>query len=106
MSKLHRKIGELMSTNFAQTKETFSIASENIQLRDGDLRTRVIDAWRINLNRINAEMLPEAQAQKFMEIERQFIQASIHFQALSQQEIREIAKKIISLADELNQLSD
>ena len=93
-----------MNTTFAQTRETLSIASENIQFRDGDLRTRVIDAWRMNLIRVNANSLPEAQAKKFMEIEQLFVQANIHT-SLSANEIREIAKRIISLANELNLLA-
>jgi hypothetical protein len=93
-----------MTTDFAKTRETLSIASENIQFRDGDLRTRVIDAWRMNLIRVNANSLPAAQAQKFMEIVQLFDQANIHT-SLSANELRTIAKKIISLSAELNQLA-
>jgi hypothetical protein len=92
-----------MNTDFTVAKEKLSVASENIQLRDGDLRSRVIDAWMYNLNHLNANTLPAVQAQQFIEIDDRLLQGRL-LNNLGENEIRDIAKKIIRLADELQHL--
>ena len=92
-----------MSTNFTQAKERLRLAAENIQLQDGDLRSRVIDAWLSNLNYVNTDTLPEIYARQLQEIENRLMQGRLRGN-LGQNEIRDIAKKIIRLADDLIRL--